>query len=443
MEDILNEVAIEKYSDYKNSGVEWLGDFPTHWKLTRANYIFKTINQRSSTGEEELLSVSEHHGVRPRSESNVSMFMAESYEGHKICDPGDLVINSLWAWSRGLGFSKYKGIVSTAYSVFRPNHNRYDQDYLNYLLRIEKYVAQYLIASKGIWISRLQLSDWSFLRLPILTPPKEEQIAIARFLDTKTALIDRAIAIKEKQIELLKERKQTLVHDAVSRGLNRNVKIKKSGIESIHYIPAHWQVKKLKYISEIHSGITLGKTYSSKNVRLFPYLRVANVQYGHFKLDDIAYLHLPLKEAEKYFVKKGDILVTEGGDLDKLGRGTVWNNEIKNCLHQNHVFAVRVDLSIVSPTYASILMESHYGREYFTRTANKTTNLASTNSTKLGNFPLVLPPQEEMQVIQEYIKKVDTSIQKTVSTIETEISKLKEYKTTLINNAVTGKIKVT
>ncbi|MFP4549053.1 MAG: hypothetical protein ACLFQM_13050 [Fidelibacterota bacterium] len=227
----LTNIKFKKYSEYKDSGVEWIGKIPAHWDTLRGNYIFKTVDERSKTGKEEILSVSEHHGVKKRSEANVNMFMAESYKGYKICSKGDLVINSLWAWSRGLGISKHRGIISTAYSFFRPDYERYDKNYLHYLLRIKKYVDQYFISSKGIWISRLQLSDWSFLRIPILSPPLPEQTRIANFLDKKCQLIDKAIVQKEQLIDLLKERQQIVIQKAVTKGLNPDVKMKDSGVE--------------------------------------------------------------------------------------------------------------------------------------------------------------------------------------------------------------------
>jgi len=119
----------KRYSQYQDSGIKWLGEIPEHWIMLNGKYVFTIINDRSEKGEEELLSVSEHYGVRPRSISNVSMFMAESYKGYKLCKVGDLVINSLWAWSRGLGFSDYSGIVSTAYSVYRPDYTCYNKNF--------------------------------------------------------------------------------------------------------------------------------------------------------------------------------------------------------------------------------------------------------------------------------------------------------------------------
>lgn len=200
------------YPTYKSTSIPWLPEIPEHWDVLRAKYIFKVIDDKTAKGDEELLSVSEHHGVIPRKLANVNTFKAESYEGYKLCKRGDLVINSLWAWSRGLGVSEHEGIISNAYSVFRlkiPASPRF----LHYLLRTEVYVTEYLKRSKGIWISRLQLSDNQFLDLKIPLPPLPEQTAIANYLDAKTEQINRFIEKKEKLIALLKEQKQAVIND--------------------------------------------------------------------------------------------------------------------------------------------------------------------------------------------------------------------------------------
>lgn len=163
-------MAKKNYPAYRDSGIDWLAHIPELWQIKRAKWVFREVDFRSETGNEELLSVSEHFGVIKRKNANVNMFKAASYIGYKLCNPGDLVINSLWAWSRGLGFSKYHGIVSTAYGVYRPNQNEVgNYQYFHYLLRTKMYVGQYAIRSKGIWISRLQLSDKNFLDIPILS----------------------------------------------------------------------------------------------------------------------------------------------------------------------------------------------------------------------------------------------------------------------------------
>lgn len=444
MEIVIDRIKNKKYPSYKESGVEWSGLIPQHWNTKPIRAIFQERREKNlGPVTDFILSVTKDRGVIPYDEKGaIGNNKSEDIQRYKVVYPNDLVINKMNVIIGSLGLSRYHGALSQVYIVLQPKSKEININYYAYLVSDESFYKSMIKYCTGIMELResLNLDEFKKLHLPI--PPIEEQTIIAQFLDRKTALIDKAITIKEKQIELLKERRQILIHKAITRGLNPDVKMKDSDVEWIGEIPEHWDVKRLKYISAIQSGVTLGKTYVSKNLKSYPYLRVANVQSDYFKLDEIAYLQLPPREAEKYFVKKGDILVTEGGDLDKLGRGTVWNGEIENCLHQNHVFAVRVIQLFVSSEYASNLMESDYGRKYFTHTANKTTNLASTNSTKLGNFPLILPPKDERTVILNYILHIKSKVQNIISNKEKEIEKLKEYKSSLINSAVTGKIKV-
>ena len=205
----------------KDCGIEWLGMVPQHWEIQRAKYLFSCIDVRSENGDEELLTVSSHDGVVPRSEKTVTMFQAASYAGHKLCWPGDLVINSLWAWANGLGFSRYHGIVSTAYGVYRlrPECNA-SYEYFNLALRSGAYDWEFKTRSKGIWKSRLQLTDWAFLDMPLIIPPASEQVAIVEYLNRATAEIDIAVARAKRQIELLNEYRTRLIADVVTGKLD-------------------------------------------------------------------------------------------------------------------------------------------------------------------------------------------------------------------------------
>ena len=198
----------------------WLGQVPVHWKMLRAKWVFQCIDVRSVSGGEELLTVSAKDGVVLRSQKAVTMFMAESYAGYKLCWPGDLVINSLWAWAKGLGFSRHHGIVSSAYGVYRPRMAFTDLwPYFDNLLRSEAYDWEFHVRSKGIWVSRLQLTDESFLDMPILLPPAEEAKQISKFLTSVCSRINDSIRAKQKLIKLLGERKQAIIHCAITRGL--------------------------------------------------------------------------------------------------------------------------------------------------------------------------------------------------------------------------------
>ncbi|MFH1122901.1 MAG: restriction endonuclease subunit S, partial [Pseudomonadota bacterium] len=193
--------GLKPYLEYKASGLPWLDHIPIGWKILRGKSVFHVLDVRSESGKEEILTVSASDGVIPRRNKAVTMFMAKSYIGHKLCWPGDLVVNSLWAWMQGLGFSTHHGLISSAYSVYRPrlDFSRYWR-FFHYLLRSAVYKWEFQTRSKGVWLSRLQLSDLAFMDMPILIPPKDEATAIVKFLDHATRRLNRAIRAKQKVI---------------------------------------------------------------------------------------------------------------------------------------------------------------------------------------------------------------------------------------------------
>ena len=194
---------------------------PEHWKIRRGKTVFRCIDERSETGSEQLLTVSSDRGIVPRDSASVTMFKAQSYVGHKLCWPGDLVINSLWAWSRGLGVSRYHGIISTAYGVYRVRRKaRALPDFIHSLVRSEAFNWELRVRSKGIWVSRLQLTDDSFLRAPLLLPPLPEQRVIARFLAAAGRRMSARRAAVKREIELLREYRTRLIADVVTGKLD-------------------------------------------------------------------------------------------------------------------------------------------------------------------------------------------------------------------------------
>ena len=241
--------GLKPYADYMDSGQQWLGSMPAHWGQLRAKCLFREVDERSITGKEELLSVSHLTGVTPRRLKNVTMFMAESNVGHKVCRSGDLVINTLWAWMGALGVTRHAGIVSPAYGVYRPlDGSAILPAYADHLLRTPLYAAEYQRRSTGVNSSRLRLYPEQFLRIPVLVPPLAEQAAIVRFLDWANGRLDRTIRAKRKVIALLTEQKQAVIHRAVTRGLDPAVSLKPSGVTWIGSIPEHWEVLSLKRV---------------------------------------------------------------------------------------------------------------------------------------------------------------------------------------------------
>ena len=205
---------------FKPCGVEWLGDVPEHWRVRRAKFFCREVDERSTTGTEKLMSVSHITGVTLRKKT-VTMFLAESNIGYKLCQPGDIVINTMWAYMAALGVARQNGLVSPSYGVYRPlNAERLNHGYIDSLLRTEAYRANYLIRSTGITSSRLRLYPESFLDIPLLSPPSTEQDAIVEHLERTTATTNTAIARARRQIELLQEYRTRLISDVVTGKLD-------------------------------------------------------------------------------------------------------------------------------------------------------------------------------------------------------------------------------
>jgi len=175
--------------------------------------------------------------------------------------------------------------------------------------------------------------------------------------------------------------------------------------------PVAWKKTALDHVAEVQTGIAKGKPINGAAVTV-PYLRVANVQDGHVDLSVMKEISLKPSEVDRYSLRKGDVLFTEGGDFDKLGRGTVWNGEIEPCLHQNHVFAVRPKPDRLLPEFLAFQAASQYGRRYFQLSSKQSTNLASINSTQLKQFPVLLPPIPEQRKIAEILRTWDEAIAK-------------------------------
>ena len=200
---------------FRDSGIPWLGEIPAHWETERARWLFRERDQRSDTGEGELLTVSHLTGVTPRSEKDVNMFEAETTEGYKICLSGDLVINTLWAWMGAMGVSSVDGIVSPAYNVYEPVA-RFHPNYVDALVRLSVFAQEVTRYSKGVWSSRLRLYPEGFFAVSLPVPPLSEQREIVVHIAKEIGKLDKLRAATERTTVLLKERRAALIAGAVT-----------------------------------------------------------------------------------------------------------------------------------------------------------------------------------------------------------------------------------
>jgi type I restriction enzyme, S subunit len=209
-------LKLPPYPDYRDSGSRFLGAFPSHWRVERAKVFLREVDERSTTGDEEMLSVSHKTGVTPRREKNVTMFMAESNVGHKLCRPGDVVVNTMWAWMAAAGVSRNYGLVSPSYAVYRPlSNDLFAGRFLDDLLRTPAYRDEYLVRSTGITSSRLRLYPDEFLAIPLALPPLDEQQLITRYLNHLDETIRHYVRAKQSVLDGLRSRRDVITQQAV------------------------------------------------------------------------------------------------------------------------------------------------------------------------------------------------------------------------------------
>ncbi|WP_034889627.1 restriction endonuclease subunit S [Gillisia sp. Hel_I_29] len=427
------ENKVQRYETYKDSGVEWLGEIPEHWDLTRLGTRFEQRKTKVSDKDYPALSVTKN-GTIPQLAS-----AAKSNDGdnRKLVKKGDFVINSRSDRKGSSGIAYQDGSVSLIYIVMEPLNIH--PIYCNYLLKSYNFIEEFYRMGHGI-VADLWTTRYDEMKaIMVGIPPLQEQTAIAQFLDDKATKIDEAITIKEQQISLLKERKQILIHKAVTQGLNPNIKLKDSGVEWIGEIPEHWEVKKIKHVtSKIGSGITPsggGTTYLEEGI---PLLRSQNIFFDKIELDGVAFIsdkvHQSMSNSKVF---KGDVLLNITGG--SIGRCYFVNSDIPLNVNQ-HVCILRPNKKITT-LYLNRLIASQVGQNqiWFHQQGGGREGL---NFQALKNFIIPFPSLSEQKEISAYIETASRKIETAIRLKQQEIAKLKEYKSSLINSVVTGKIKV-
>ena len=418
------------YPEYKHSGLHWLGTIPTHWLEKRAKYYFKEIDERSQTGKEEMLSVSHITGVTPRSQKKVTMFKSESNVGQKLCQPGDLVINTMWAWMSALGVANHDGIVSPAYGVYRPrNKQNYDNYFLDHLLRIEGYRSEYICRSTGIRSSRLRLYPDKFLGMPVVCPPQEEQQAITRFLKAQDHLFRKFTRNKRRLIELLKEQKQNVINQAVTRGLNPHVKLKPSGVEWIGDIPEHWEAIRIKFLFKERD--------ERKGNRPFELLSFSRSK-GLVPFSQISSKPPSATDLSTYKVCRLGYLL--------MNRMQAWSGMFTDVTMEG---IVSPDYSVFEPIHP--LSVAYFSHLFKTKRHVSEFAMASRGighgfnrlyTPVFGAIYTLFPPIKEQKAIVEFIGYETALIDVAISRAEREIELMREYRTRLISDVVTGQVDV-
>ncbi|MEH2279763.1 MAG: restriction endonuclease subunit S [Nostoc sp.] len=273
----------------------------------------------------------------------------------------------------------------------------------------------------------------------IQLPPIPEQQQIAKILDT----VDKAIAQTETLIAKYKRVKTGLMQDLLTRGIDEHGQLRDPSTHKfkrspLGMIPDEWEIKLLSTVADVSSGVTLGRKVTGLGTIELPYLRVANVQDGYLDLSEVKTIHIYKEELSRYLLQPNDVLMNEGGDYDKLGRGTVWRGQIPLCLHQNHVFRVRPNIDYLFSDFLAFISASSYGKNFFILNSKQSTNLASINSTQLKSFPIPCPPVLEQKKIIVIYEKIEILIK----IEQKKHDNLQKIKIGLMQDLLTGKTSV-
>lgn len=433
--------SLGPYASYRPARVHWLGEIPDHWSEKRGKFFFREIDERSQTGEEELLSVSHTTGVTPRSQKNVTMFKAESYVGHKIARPGDIVINTMWAWMSALGVSKDVGIVSPAYGVYRPLHAAdFLPVYLDYLLRTPMLRWEYICRSTGIRSSRLRLYPDQFLDIAFPCPPREEQERMVAFLRTKDAQVRRLIRNKRRLIGLLNEQKQAIINCAVTRGLNPAAPMKPTGIDWMSEVPAHWEVRKVKQVASFNPSRTESSTDFSDDDEVV-FLPMENVSAAG-EIDCSARGKVAdLRNGYTYF-KRNDVVVAKITPCFENGKGAhLGNLETEIGFGTTEFVVLRASPEIDPRFLYQVTMLRAFRRDG----EMAMTGAAGQQRVPLSfmrEFTFGLPELSEQEAILEFVSNEARKIERTIEKAKSEIALVLEYRERLIADVVTGKLDV-
>lgn len=424
--------VIHCYDTFKDTGVDWIGKAPAHWEITRLGTRF--FERRSKVSDKDFppLSVTKQ-GILPQLDT-----AAKSNDGdnRKLVRKGDFVINSRSDRKGSSGISDKDGSVSLINIVLEPKS--IDGRYCNYLLKSYAFVEEFYRMGHGI-VADLWTTRFNEMRTVLMAiPPLAEQKAIANFLDQKTTQIDKAIRVKEQQITLLKERKQILIQNAVTRGLNPDMPMRDSGVEWIGEVPGHWEVKKLKYLVRFSGGSTPSKQNADFWEGGIMWASPKDMKSLQITSSIDAISESALKASGLKLLPAGTILIVVRGMIlaKKIpvaiaGKSLTINQDMKGLTvigecSPNFLLYL---LDGIHDELSTILEESGHGTK-------------TLPTDKLSNFILPVPPADEQDAIVKFIETESAKQNSAITLLEKQITKLKEYKATLINSAVTGKIKV-
>ncbi|WP_260512928.1 restriction endonuclease subunit S [Serratia fonticola] len=429
------------YPEYKDSGVEWMGEIPTGWETKKFKHIFQLSDEKNGVNPiGQMLSVSGYRGIEIKEyDDEGKKRKPEELVDYRIVREGQLVVNTMWLNYSGLGVSEYEGYVSPAYRAYNFIRDM-NKRYIHHLMRSEIYVIAYTSQMQGIRPNSLQMKTDDFQSLPILIPSMYEQQYIANFLDHETTKIDQLIAKQEKLIELLKEKRQAVISHAVTKGLNPEVKMKDSGVEWLGDVPEHWGISRIGWLCKVGNGSTPNRdNFSYWDGGDYPWLNSSKVNDDIVVDADQFVTKKALLECSLPLVKKGSVIIAITGEGKT--RGTSAFMTIDATINQHIAYITPLSEGKISPKYLHVWLQSKYQEIRFESSAGGSTKAAITCS-QVKQYYVPMPPLKEQLAIVGVIEDKNYRFNELTVSCERQISLLKERRSALISAAVTGKIDV-
>ena len=430
---------MRRYESYKDSGVEWLGEIPSHWEMQRSKFLFKKI-ERKVKEIDQIVTCFRDGQVTLRANRRTDGFTnALKEHGYQGIRKGDLVIHAMDAFAGAIGVSDSDGKATPVYSVCLPyNKQKVNVYFYAYYLRNLALSGFITSLAKGIRerSTDFRYADFAELLLPL--PSYSEQQKIAQFLDDKTAKIDQAVDLAEKQIALLKEHKQILIQNAVTRGLNPDVPLKDSGVEWLGDVPAHWDIKRLKFMLSEKLKYGANESAESDDPEQPRYIRITDIdEQGNLK--DDTFKSLEFEKAKDYLLNVNDILLARSGTV---GKSYLYKENLKNfACYAGYLIRVRLEQKKFNAEFVNYYFQS-IGYWNWIKSVNIQATIQNVSAEKYNDFLLSVPNLQEQATIVDYLDQKTAKIDQAIALKTAHIEKLKEYKSVLINDVVTGKVQV-
>lgn len=434
---VVNSMSYATYDSYKDSGVDWLGEIPNDWDVCKLKFLLDEVNVRSKSGNEELLSLSKYQGIIPKNSLDERSGGASTLVGYKKVFKETLVINKMQATNGLLAISKIEGITSPDYSIYKTKNNEIlDIDYLGFLLTLNLYLSEFKKRVTGVMEGFIRLYTDDLYEIHSIIPPITQQKKIVNFLNQKTAQIDQAIALKQQQIEKLNEYKQIVIQNAVTKGLDPNAPMKNSGVEWIGNIPEHWDVKKNTHL---FNKIGSGTTPTSSDLSYYDSGDINWLQTGDLNNDYIVATSRKINQKAmskfsslKLYDENSLVIAMYGATIGKVGLLKIKSTTNQACCVLGNSDKVFMKYIFYVMQFAkNHLISNSYGG-----------GQPNINQDMIKNLRIPYPNLQEQEKIANYLDDLNEKIYKTSKGYQTQIDRLKEYKNILINQAVTGKIKI-